>query len=161
MRICIYPGSFDPVTNGHLDIIYRAAKQCDKLIVAVGNNESKRHAFTLEERVELLKSCLHHHPEIEVAGFNCLLVDFAKEKNAAFIIKGLRAVTDFEYEFQMALLNKNLCPDIETMFMATNINYSYLSSSVVRELAKNGGNIDGFVPECIKELVLRKFCPKV
>jgi pantetheine-phosphate adenylyltransferase len=158
LKICIYPGSFDPVTNGHLDIICRAEKMCDKLIVAVGGNISKRPVFNLDERVELLKCVLSNRPEIEVTCFKGLLVDFAKETNASFIIKGLRAVSDFEYEFQMALLNKNLYPDVETVFMATNINYSYLSSSVVKELARSGGSIDGLVPECIKDTIIRKLC---
>lgn len=157
MKICVYPGSFDPITNGHLDIIDRATKLCDKLIVAVLINNSKKPAFSLEERVELLRCALKDKPEIEIESFSGLLVDFMKKKKATAIIKGLRAVSDFEYELQMALLNKNLDPEIETLFMMTNINYSYLSSSAVKELAKNGGNIDGLVPDCIKETILTKF----
>lgn len=160
MKIGIYPGSFDPVTNGHLDIVYRAEKMCDKLIVAVGENASKKPAFSTEERVKLLRIALSDRPEIVVTSFKGLLVDFAKEMNASFIIKGLRAVSDFEYEFQMALLNKNLYSEVETIFMATNINYSYLSSSVIKELAKTGGSIDGLVPECIKDLIVNKLNPK-
>lgn len=157
MKICVYPGSFDPVTNGHLDIIHRAAKLCDKLIVAVLVNSSKNSVFTLEERVELLKCSLKNNPEIEVDSFSGLLVDYMKKRNAATIVKGLRAVSDFEYEFQMALLNKNLNPEIETLFLVANVNYSYLSSSVVRELARNRGRIDGLVPDCIKERVIERF----
>ncbi|MCX7921262.1 MAG: pantetheine-phosphate adenylyltransferase [Clostridia bacterium] len=157
MRICVYPGSFDPITNGHLDIIDRASKISDKLIVAVLVNSSKNPLFTLEERVRLLKCTLKDKPNVEIGSFSGLLVDFMKEKNATAIIKGLRAVSDFEYELQMALLNKNLAPDIETLFMMTNINYSFLSSSAVKELARNGGKIDGLVPECIKDEVIRKF----
>lgn len=157
MKICIYPGSFDPVTCGHLDIIHRASKVCDKLIVAVGTNESKRPVFTVEERVNLLKLALKDRPDIEVDSFSGLLIDYVKRKNADVIIKGLRALSDFEYEFQMALLNKNQDQDIETMFLVTSINYSYLSSSAVRELARNGGRIDGLVPDCIKDLVMKKF----
>ena len=160
MKICIYPGSFDPVTCGHLDIIYRASKICDKLIVAVGNNESKRPLFTTEERVNLLKLVLKDRPEIEVDSFSGLLIDYVKKKNADFVIKGLRALSDFEYEFQMALLNKNQDPDIETLFLVTSINYSYLSSSAVKELARNKGNIDGLVPDCIKDIIMKKFADK-
>ncbi len=157
MRIFVYPGSFDPITNGHLDIIDRAAKICDKLIVAVLVNSGKNPTFTLDERVELLKCALGDRENVEITSFSGLLIDFVKEKNACTIIKGLRAVSDFEYELQMALLNKNLDSDIETLFMMTNINYSFLSSSAVKELARNGGNIDGLVPACIKDVILKKF----
>lgn len=157
MKICVYPGSFDPVTNGHLDIISRAFRLCDRLIVAVGNNESKRPLFSAEERIQLIRCVLKDKPEIEVDSFSGLLVDYVRRKNATTIIKGLRAMSDFEYEFQMALLNKNLNPDIETLFMMTNINYSYLSSSAVKELARNGGKIEGLVPDEIKDIILEKF----
>jgi pantetheine-phosphate adenylyltransferase len=157
LKICICPGSFDPITNGHVDIIERAAKMFDKVIVAVLINKSKVPIFTLEERILFLKKVFKGRPNIEIDSFSGLLVDFAKNKDAKVIIKGLRALSDFEYEFQMALLNKNLSPDIETMFMMTNINYSYLSSSAVRELAKLGGDIEGLVPESIKDIVLEKF----
>ena len=160
MKICIYPGSFDPVTCGHLDIIYRATKICDKLIVAVGNNESKKPLFTTEERVNLLKLALKDRPEIEIDSFSGLLIDYVRRKNADFVVKGLRALSDFEYEFQMALLNKNQDPDIETLFLVTSINYSYLSSSAVKELARNKGSIDGLVPDCIKDIILQKFADK-
>lgn len=156
MKICVYPGSFDPVTNGHMDIIQRAAKICDKLVVAIGNNQSKKAAFTLEERIELLKCCLKDYPEVEVNSFTGLLIDFVNKVNANTIIKGLRAVSDFEYELQMALLNKHLDSNVETLFMMTNIKYSYLSSSAVRELARIGGDISGLVPECIKDRVVEK-----
>jgi pantetheine-phosphate adenylyltransferase len=157
MKICVYPGSFDPVTNGHMDIIDRAEKLCSKLIVAVGSNPVKKPVFTLEERMDFLKTVLKGRKNIEIDSFSGLLVDFIKKKKAHTIIKGLRAVSDFEYEFQMALLNKYLEQDIETLFMMTNINYSYLSSSAVRELAKNGGKIDGLVPDSIKEIILKKY----
>lgn len=157
MRICVYPGSFDPITNGHLDIIHRASKICDKLIVAVLMNTGKNPVFTIEERVELLKRVLKDRPEIEIASFSGLLIDFMRQNNANAIIKGLRAVSDFEYELQMALLNKTLDPEIETLFMMTSINYSYLSSSSVKELARHGGKIDELVPECIKDDILGKF----
>lgn len=157
MKICVCPGSFDPVTNGHLDIIYRAAEICDKLIVAVGNNESKKPLFTTEERVELLKRVLKDKPNIEVESFSSLLIEFIKKKGAKVIVKGLRAVSDFEYEFQMALLNKYLDYGVETMFMMTSLQYAYLSSSIVKELARNGGKIDGLVPDCIKDDIMKKY----
>ncbi|NLM11885.1 MAG: pantetheine-phosphate adenylyltransferase [Clostridiaceae bacterium] len=156
MRIFVYPGSFDPVTNGHLDIIDRAAKLCDKLIVAVLKNRSKTPAFTMEERVSFLEQVLDGRGNVEVIPFSGLLVDFMKEHNATTVIKGLRAVSDFEYEFQMALLNKNLAPEVETLFMMTNIKYSYLSSSAVRELASYGGNIRDLVPEKIVDQIYDK-----
>lgn len=157
LRIFVYPGSFDPVTNGHLDIIERAAKICDKLIVAVLVNRNKTPVFTLEERVAFLKEVLNGKPNIEIATFSGLLVDFMKKKGATTIIKGLRAVSDFEYEFQMALLNKNIDNNIETLFMMTGVNYSYLSSSAVRELACHGGNIKDLVPDIIIEKIYKKF----
>jgi pantetheine-phosphate adenylyltransferase len=156
MMICVYPGSFDPLTNGHLDIISRAVKICDKLIVAVGSNEVKKPAFTVDERIDFIKCALNGQMDIEVTCFSGLLVSFLKKVGANTVIKGLRAMSDFEYEFQMALLNKSLEPDIETLFMMTNVNYSYLSSSAVKEIAKNGGSIDGLVPDCIKERIIKK-----
>ncbi len=154
--ILVYPGSFDPITNGHLDIITRAVYICDKLIVAVGSNEAKKPAFSVDERIELIKSTVGERDDIMVTSFSGLLADFVKKVGAKAVIKGLRAMSDFEYEFQMALLNKNLEPDMETLFMMTNVNYSYLSSSAVKEIAKNGGNIEGLVPECIRERVIKK-----
>ncbi len=152
----VYPGSFDPVTNGHLDIIERAACICDKLIVAVGNNESKKPSFTVEERIDMIKAAVGSTDKIQVTSFTGLLADFVKRSGAKTVIKGLRAMSDFEYEFQMALLNKNLEPDMETLFMMTSVNYSYLSSSAVKEIARNGGSIDGLVPECIRERIVKK-----
>ncbi len=157
MKVCVYPGSFDPVTNGHLDVIDRASKIFDKLIVAVLINSSKNAAFTIEERVCLLKKAVGDRPNVEVSSFSGLLIDFVKNKNANTIIKGLRAVSDFEYEMSMAHLNKIQEPDIETLFMMTNVKYSFLSSSYVRELARYGGNIKELVPECIREEILEKF----
>ncbi len=157
MKICVYPGSFDPITNGHLDIIDRASKVFDKLIVAVLVNPGKNPVFTLEERVQLIKDSIGDAPNIEVDSFSGLLIDYMINKNSKIIIKGLRVVTDFEYEFQMALLNKNLNPDIETVFMMTNSKYSYLSSSMIKEIASLGANIDEFVPDIIKNKILDKF----
>ena len=157
MSIFIYPGSFDPVTNGHLDIIERAAKICDKLIVAVLINNSKSPVFTIEERVDMIKKAVGHCENVCVESFSGLLVDYVKRKKANVIIKGLRAVSDFEYELQMALLNKNQAPEIETLFMMSNINYSFLSSSMVKELARHKGDISGLLPEAIIEDVINKF----
>lgn len=154
--ILVYPGSFDPITNGHLDIITRAVCICDKLIVAVGNNENKKPAFTAEERIDLIRTALEGRKDIEVTGFTGLLADFVKKVGARAVIKGLRAMSDFEYEFQMALLNKSLEPDMETLFMMTSVNYSYLSSSAVKEIARNGGSIDGLVPDCIRDRIVKK-----
>lgn len=154
--ILVYPGSFDPITNGHLDIITRAVHICDRLIVAVGSNEAKKPVFSVDERIELIKCTIGEREDIMVTSFSGLLADFVKKVGAKAVIKGLRAMSDFEYEFQMALLNKNLEPDMETLFMMTSVNYSYLSSSAVREIARNGGNIEGLVPECIREKVIEK-----
>jgi len=157
LKIFVCPGSFDPVTNGHIDIINRALTICDKLIVAVLVNSSKNPVFTVEERVNLLKCALKDKKNVEIDSFSGLLVDFMKQKNATVIVKGLRAVSDFDYEMQMALSNKSQNPNIETLFMPADLNYSFLSSSLVRELAKHGGNIDNLVPECIKDAILEKF----
>lgn len=156
MKVCVYPGSFDPITNGHLDIIERASKIFDKLIVAVVCNPNKRPAFSLEERVDLIKECIKDYDNVEVDHFCGLLIDYLKEKGANVVVKGLRVVTDFEYEFQMALLNKNLDPEIETVFMMTNNKFSYISSSMVKEIALFGANIEEFVPLVIKQKVLEK-----
>jgi pantetheine-phosphate adenylyltransferase len=160
LKMCVYPGSFDPVTNGHVDIIERGAKLFDKLIVAVLVNQDKNPYFSMDERVDFIKSATANIANIEVYAFKGLLIDFMKSIGAKTIIKGLRAVSDFEYEMQMALLNKTQEMDIETLFMMTSLNYSFLSSSSVRELAKFGGNIDGLVPECIKDTVLDRLYEK-
>lgn len=154
--VLVYPGSFDPITNGHLDIITRAVHICDKLIVAVGSNENKKPVFTVEERIELIKCSIGDRKDVEVTAFSGLLADFVREVGAKTIIKGLRAMSDFEYEFQMALLNKKLEPEMETLFMMTNVKYSYLSSSAVKEIARNGGCINGLVPDSIKDRIISK-----
>ncbi|MDY3031150.1 MAG: pantetheine-phosphate adenylyltransferase [Clostridia bacterium] len=157
MRIAVYPGSFDPITNGHLDIIQRASRLYDKVIVGVLKNGGKNPVFTNEERVDMIREVTEEIGNVEVAGFTGLLVDFAKEQNATVIIKGLRTVADFEYEFQMALLNKALNPEYETMFMMTDSKYSYISSSMVKELAGFKGDLTGLVPGRIMGKIQEKY----
>ena len=155
-KIAVYPGSFDPVTNGHLDIIKRAAKTFDKVYVAILTNSAKNPKFSLEERIDWLERATKELTNVEIVSFSGLLVDFAKQIGANIIIKGLRAVSDFEYEFQMALTNRKLQPDIETMFLMTNGRYSYLSSSIVKEIANYGGNLEGLVPDFMIEEIYEK-----
>lgn len=157
MRIGIYPGSFDPITLGHLDVIERAAKLVDNLIIGVLNNSSKQPLFSADDRVDMIKLVTAHIPNVKVEAFEGLLVDFAKEKNANIVVRGLRAVTDFEYELQMAQTNSKISSQVDTIFLATNVKYAYLSSSVVREIAKYGGDISHFVPEEIMPLVYNKY----
>jgi len=157
MRTFVYPGSFDPVTNGHMDIIDRASVMCDKLIVAVLKNNSTSPIFTMEERMQLLQISLGDRKNVEVMCFSGLLVDFVKRVGACAIIKGLRAISDFEYEMQMAFLNRSMEPEIDTLFMMTSIQNSFLSSSVVRELARVGGRIDDLVPQAIVPLIYEKY----
>lgn len=159
-RIGVYPGSFDPLTNGHLDIIIRASKLFDKLIVGVLKNDSKQSIFSMSERVELIKKCVADIGNVEVEMFGGLLVDFVAEKGAHTIVRGLRAVSDYEYELQMAMLNKHMNDDIETIFFMTDIHNSFLSSSIVKNVAEHGGNIHGLVPESIVEDVYKKLNAK-
>lgn len=156
MKIAIYPGSFDPVTNGHLDIIKRASVIFDKIIVSALYNSSKSYAFTTEERVELIKRVTGDIPNVEVDSFDGLLINYMKQKEANIIIKGLRAVSDFEYEFQMALMNNKLEPTVETLFMMTSDKYSFLSSSVVKEVARYNGSLNGLVPDEIMADIYKK-----
>ncbi len=157
MRIAVYPGSFDPVTNGHLDIIRRAAKLYDRVVVGVLNNASKSPVFTAQERKEMIDSQTKDIENVSCDIFSGLLVDFAKQQKASVIIKGLRTVADFEYEFQMALLNKALDPEFETVFMMTDSKFSYISSSMVKEVAKYHGELDGLVPAEIIDKIRTKF----
>lgn len=159
MRIAVCPGSFDPVTIGHLDIISRACKIFDKVIVAVPVNPDKNASFTVEERMELLRKVTEtEHLPVEVDCVHGLLADYARKKGATAIVKGLRAMSDFEYEFQMALTNKKLNPELETMFLATSAENMFLSSSMVKQVAGFGGDISHFVPECIMDTIKERLC---
>ncbi|WP_067728270.1 pantetheine-phosphate adenylyltransferase [Oceanobacillus damuensis] len=156
-KLAICPGSFDPITNGHLDIITRGAKVFENVIVTVFNNQSKSPLFTVEERIELLRESTKDIPNVTVDSSDHLLMDYAAEKKAHAVIRGLRAVSDFEYEMQITSMNRKLNEDIETFFMMTNNQYSFLSSSMVKEIAKYNGNISGLVPEHVEAALKRKF----
>ncbi|MFN8012300.1 MAG: pantetheine-phosphate adenylyltransferase [Holophagaceae bacterium] len=156
MRTAIYPGSFDPVTMGHWDVIQRADKLVDRLIVAVLHNPAKQGAFSVEERVAFLEELVAPLPHIEVTSFHGLLVDFAKQHQASFIVRGVRAFSDFEYEFQMALMNRKLAPDLETVFLMPKEKYSAISSRLVREIGGMGGNLTDLVPESLRERIAAK-----
>ncbi len=157
MKVAICPGSFDPVTCGHIDIITRAAAMFDKVIVVVMVNSAKQPLFTQEERVELIKRATVNMPNVEVEAYSGMLAEYARQKNATAVVKGLRAVSDFEYEFQMALTNRKLNPSLETVFLTTNAEYLYLSSSLVKQMASLGGDIQEFVPACIVKDILEKY----
>ena len=163
MKISIYPGSFDPITFGHLDIIERAANISDRLVVAVLNNSSKNSLFSVDDRLEMIRESIKTHKElkkfnnIEIESFNGLLVDYAKKKNAQIIIRGLRAVTDFEYELQLAQTNRELYEELDTIFLLTNLKYSYLSSSTVKQVASYKGNVSKFVPEFVANKLQEKY----
>ena len=156
MKIAVYPGSFDPITCGHLDIIRRSSVMFDEVIIAVLNNSAKTPLFSAEERVRLIEKSIADLPNCRAVYFSGLLVDFVQQQAATAVIKGLRAISDFEYEFQMALLNKKLNPNIETLFMCTNANYSYISSSIVKEIAGLGGDFSDLLPKEIYEDVKQK-----
>lgn len=157
MGIAVYPGSFDPVTNGHMDIVERAAQIFDQVIVAVVINPDKKPLFTMEERVEMIKQACAHLPNVRVGYFSGLLVDFVKQEKANAIIRGLRAVSDFEYEFQMALMNKKLNPDVETVFLTSQSEYAFLSSSLVKEVASFGGDVCHFLPRTVLSRMAEKY----
>lgn len=158
MKTAICPGSFDPVTLGHMDIIRRASKIFDKVIVAVMVNPAKKTAFTLDERVALLKKATAEMDSVEVVGFDGFLADLARKRGACAIVKGLRAVSDFEYEFQMALINQKLNNELETMFLTTQAQNMYLSSSMIKDIASFGGDISSFVPACILGDIQQRLC---
>lgn len=157
MRLAIYPGSFDPLTNGHLDVVQRAAKLFDQIIVAVAKNEDKRPLFTLEERVELVKQSIGHLPNVTADSFDGLLVDYVARRQARSIVRGLRAVSDFEFEFQLALMNRKLNENVETIFMMPKDTYTFLSSRIVKEIARLGGNVSVFVPAHVQAALTEKF----
>jgi pantetheine-phosphate adenylyltransferase len=158
MRRAIYPGSFDPITNGHLDVICRASRLFDELIVAVASNEQKKTSlFSYSERVDLIGKVCRDARNVVVVHFDGLLVDFARQRGASAILRGLRAVSDFEFEFQMALMNRKMEPGIETVFLMPREEYTYLSSSLIKEIARLGGTVDAFVPLCVAKALEAKF----
>ena len=156
MRTAIYPGSFDPLTNGHLDVIERAVKLFDRVVVAVAKNDGKHPLFPLEERVELVRQSIKHIPTAEVDSFDRLLVDYVNQRNAQAIVRGLRAVSDFEFEFQLALMNRKLNEKVETIFMMPKDTYTFLSSRIVKEIARLGGDVSAFVPAHVRTALLGK-----
>jgi len=160
-KLAIYPGSFDPVTNGHVNLIRRAVSIFDQLVVAVAINSKKAGCFSMEERIELLKAVTSDIPGVRVELFQGLLVDYAAQIGANVVVRGLRAMSDFEFEFQMAHMNRKLAPGVETVFLVTGADEFYISSSVVREVASFGGDVTGLVPDIVKERLRTKFEPKV
>lgn len=155
-RIAIYPGSFDPVTNGHLDVIERARRLFDIVIVAVASNESKQPMFSVKERQQMVAKSIHHWKNVCVDNFEGLLVEYAAKRKACAIVRGLRAISDFEFEFQMALMNRKLRRDVETIFLMPKEEYTYLSSRMIKEIARLGGNVSEFVPSYVAEQLVRK-----
>jgi pantetheine-phosphate adenylyltransferase len=156
MRTAIYPGSFDPLTNGHLDVIERAVKLFDRVVVAVAKNESKQPMFTLEERVDLVRGAIKNLPNVEAGTFDCLLVDYVNQQKAQAIVRGLRAISDFEFEFQLALMNRKLNERVETIFMMPKDTYTFLSSRIIKEIARLGGDISAFVPPHVRAALIEK-----
>ena len=155
-RVAIYPGSFDPLTNGHIDIVERAMDIFDKVIIAILHNPSKKALFSVDERVKMAEQSFNGERDIQVDAFGGLLVDYAKMKNAVAIIRGMRAISDFESEFQMALMNRKQWPDVDTVYLMPDEKYTYLSSSIIRELAQHGGSIKCFVPPIVEKMLARK-----
>ncbi len=159
-RLAIYPGTFDPITNGHISLVERAVGLFDHLIVAVSKSDAKQPLFTQEERFEFVRKSLHHLQNVSVISFDGLLADLARKHNACAIIRGLRAVSDFENEFQMALMNRKLARDIETVFLVPSLSWVYLSSTIVKDVASNKGDISGLVPRMVAKAIERKLNPK-
>ncbi|MGM8225419.1 pantetheine-phosphate adenylyltransferase [Cellvibrio sp. ARAG 10.3] len=157
MRTVVYPGTFDPITNGHIDLVERACRLFDKVIVAVAASSRKNPLFTLDERVELAQDTLSHLPNVEVCGFDILLVDFVRQKSAQAVLRGLRAVSDFEYEFQLANMNRALEPNMESLFLTPAEHLSYISSSIVREIAMLSGDVSKFVAPAVESALVKKF----
>jgi pantetheine-phosphate adenylyltransferase len=158
MRVAVYPGTFDPITNGHTDLVHRAARLFDRVVVAVAASAGKAPICGAEERVALASEVLDGTPNVEVVQFDCLLVDFVQQIDAGIILRGLRAVSDFEYEFQLAGMNRRLAPEIETVFLTPAEQYSYISSSLVREIARLGGDVSEFVHPAVSAALASKFC---
>jgi pantetheine-phosphate adenylyltransferase len=156
MKLAIYPGTFDPITNGHLDILERAASVFETVYIAVANNILKNPLFSTEERISMIKSCTSHYPNMRITQFDGLVVDLAQKVGASIIIRGLRAISDFDYEFQMALMNRHMNDRIDTVFFMPHEDYTYLSSSTVREIVRLGGDVSAFVPKYVKEELIRK-----
>ena len=156
MRTVIYPGSFDPLTNGHLDVIQRAVKLFDKVIVAVAQNDSKNPLFDIHERVELVKQAISHLPQVEADSFDGLLVDYVESRSGQAVVRGLRAISDFEFEFQMALMNRKLNERVETIFMMPKDTYTFISSRIVKEIARLGGDVSSFVPAHVQTALKEK-----
>ena len=156
-QIAVYPGSFDPITNGHLDIIQRGLEVFDEIVVAVARNSEKSGLFTIDERLDLIREVLGDYERVRVDTFEGLLVDYVVRQNAKVILRGLRAVSDFEYEFQIAQMNRNVENQVETLFMMTSVSYGYLSSSIVKEVASLGGPVDQFVPQAVGTALAKKF----
>ena len=148
-RTAVYPGTFDPITNGHVDLVNRAARLLERLVLGVAESPSKGPAMPLEQRVSLAREATAHHPNVEVRGFNSLLAHFVREVGAGVLLRGLRAVSDFEYEFQLASMNRHLIPEVETLFLTPAEQYGFISSSLVREIARLGGDVSGFVPPAV------------
>lgn len=157
MRRAIYPGSFDPITNGHLDVIERARKLFDEVVVAVAHNDEKQPLFSLNDRLDLLRETAGKIDNVRIAEFEGLLVEFARNEEAGIVIRGLRAISDFEFEFQMALMNRKLDSAVETIFLMPKEEYTYLSSRIVKEIARLGGDVGGFVPACVAKALSGKF----
>jgi pantetheine-phosphate adenylyltransferase len=156
-KTAIYPGSFDPITNGHLDLVQRGLKIFDEIIVAIAVNPVKQPLFTIEERVEMIQEVLENHPRVKITHFTGLLVDFVRSQNTNVILRGLRAVSDFDYEFQLALMNRRLAPEIETVFLMTSLKWVFLSSSILKEAVSLGGVVEGIVPPVVFKRLQEKF----
>ncbi len=157
MKVAIYPGTFDPITNGHLDIIERAIKMFDTVIVTIARNSSKNPLFSDKERVDLIREAVKEWKQVEVDSFEGLLVDYAKKRKATIVLRGLRAISDFEYEFQLALTNRKLSDELETVFLMPSESYTYLNSTIVREIARLGGDVSDFVPPVVRKAFEKKF----
>ncbi|HSE64832.1 MAG TPA: pantetheine-phosphate adenylyltransferase [Thermoanaerobaculia bacterium] len=155
-RVALYPGSFDPVTNGHLDVLFRARRLADKVIVAILENDEKRPLFSLEERMEMIREIVGDEPSVSIQSFSGLLVDFAAQTGATLLVRGLRAISDYEYELQMALMNRRLAPSIETVFLMAKEEYSYVSSRLVKEVARLGADVSGLVPEPVRRRLVAR-----